>query len=64
MSENIELIELETKMCILKVEITWINGIITYMKMPGENHPKFLNLVYEKFPEITRIKVIETEMIN
>ena len=64
MSENIELAELETQMCIFKLEITWMNKIKTHIKMPGDTYSKFLHLAQEKFPEITHIKVIETEMIN
>ena len=64
MSENIELTELETQICIYKVELTWMNKIKTHIKMPGDNYPKFLQMIYDKFPQITRIKVIETEMIT
>ena len=64
MSENIELAELETQMCIFKLEITWMNKIKTYIKMSGDNYPKFLHMIYKSFPQITGVKVIETEMIN
>lgn len=64
MSENIKLSELETQLCIYKVEITWKGVIKTHIKMPGANYPKFMQMTYNKFPEITRVKVIETEMIN
>lgn len=64
MSENIELTELETQMCIFKAELTWMNKIKTHIKMPGDNYPKFLQMIYDKFPQITHVKVIETEMIN
>ena len=64
MSENIELTELETRIAIYKVELTWMSVIKTHIKMPRENYPKFLQMVQDKFPEITRINVIGTEMIN
>lgn len=64
MSENIELTELETQLCIYKVELTWMSAIKTHIKMPSVNYPKFLKLVQDKFPEITHTNVIETEMIN
>ena len=64
MSENIELTKLETQIHIFKLEITWMSVIKTYIKMPGANYPKFLQMAYDKFPQITQIKVIETEMIN
>ena len=64
MSENIELTELETRIAIYKVELTWMSVIKTCIKMPRENYPKFLQMVQDKFPEITRINVIGTEMIE
>jgi len=64
MSENIELAELETQICIYKVELTWMNKIKTHIKMPSVNYSKFLQMIYDKFPEITSVKVIETEMIT
>ena len=63
MSENIELIEQETQLCIYRVELTWMNAIKTHIKMPRANYPKFLQMTQDKFPEITRVKVIGTEMI-
>jgi len=64
MSENIELTELETQLCIYKVELIWMSVIKTHIKMPRANYPKFLHMIYKSFPQITRVKVIETEMIN
>ena len=64
MAENIELTELETRIAIYKVELTWMNAIKTHITMPKANYPKFLQMIYDKFPQITRVEVIETEMIT
>ena len=56
--------ELETHLAIYKVELTWMSVIKTCIKMPRENYPKFLQMIYDKFPEITHVKVIGTEMID